>query len=122
MTTTSPIQFGRDLSLAPTGVVSIPKKELKVINTDPHNQKEKCLISVPTSRGETMWVHLDIVKSQQWTTVTNRKSKGKAKASSSNVVSIFTREMEEDVASLTSLGDEESALVADIGTPPTSKT
>jgi len=69
-----------------------------------------------------MWVHPDIIKSQQWTTVTSKKSKGKAKASSSNVVSIFTREMEEDVVSLTSLGDEESALIADMGAPPASST
>jgi len=48
MTTSSPIQFGRNLPLAPTGVVPISKGELKVIDTDPHNQKEKGLISVPT--------------------------------------------------------------------------
>ena len=58
-----------------------------------------------------MWVHPDIVKSQQWTTVTRKKSRGKAKASSSNVVSISTRETEEDVASLTSPGDKESPLL-----------
>ena len=69
-----------------------------------------------------MWVHPDIVESQQWTTVTNRKSKGQAKASSSNVVSIPTRETKEDVTSLTSSGEEESAFVADTGEPPTSKT
>ena len=55
-------------------------------------------------------------------TVTNRKSKGKAKASSNNVVGISRRETEEDVASLTSSGEEESAFAADTGTPPTSKT
>ena len=49
-----------------------------------------------------MWVHPDIVESQQWTTVTSRKSRGKAKASCSNVVSISTRETKEDVAFLTS--------------------
>jgi len=38
-----------------------------------------------------MWVHPDIVESQQWTTVTSRKSKGKARASSSNVVSLYKR-------------------------------
>ena len=65
MTTISPIQFGQDLPLVPTGVVLIPKGELRVINTDPHNQKEKGLILVPTPRGETMWVHPDIVESQQ---------------------------------------------------------
>jgi len=69
-----------------------------------------------------MWVHPDIVESQQWTTVTSRKSRGKAKVSFSNVVSISTRETEKDVASLTSSGDKESAFVADTGTPPTSKT
>jgi len=65
MTATSPIQFGRDLLLAPTGVVPIPKGEIRVINTDPHNQREKGLIPVPTPQGETMWVHPDIVKSLQ---------------------------------------------------------
>ena len=69
-----------------------------------------------------MWVHPDIVESQQWTTVTNRKFKGKAKASSSNMVSISTRETEKDVASLTSLGDEESTFAVDTYTPSTSKT
>ena len=74
-----------------------------MINIDPHNQKEKGLIRIPTPRGEIMWVHPDIVESQQWTTVTNRKSKGKAKASSSNVVGISTRETEEGVVSFTRL-------------------
>ena len=37
MTTSSPIQFGWNLLLASTGVVPIPKGELRVINTDPHN-------------------------------------------------------------------------------------
>jgi len=45
--------------------------------------------------------------------VTSRKFKSKARASFSNVVNISRRETEEDVASLTSSGDEESALVAD---------
>jgi len=103
MTATSPIKFGRNLPLAPTGVVPISKGKLRVINHDPHNQREKDLIPVLTPLEGTMWVHLDIVKSQQWMTVTNRKSKGKAKASSDNVVSISTRETEKNIASLTSL-------------------
>ena len=65
-----------------------------------------------------MWVHPNIMQSQQWTTVTSKKSKGKARASSSNVVSISTRKTEEDVASLTISGDEESVFVADTGAPP----
>jgi len=38
------------------------------------------------------------------------------------VVSISIRETKEDVASLTSSGDEEFAFVPDTGRPPTSKT
>ena len=93
-------------------MVSIPKGELRVINIDPHNQREKGLILVFTPQGETMWVHPDIIESQQWTTITRRKFKDKAKASSSNVVSISTREAKEDVASLTSSADEKSAFAA----------
>ena len=55
-------------------------------------------------------------------TVTSKKYKSKARASSSNVVSISTRETEKDVVSLTSSGDEESAFAADTGALPTSKT
>ena len=69
-----------------------------------------------------MLVHPDIVESQQWTTVTNKKSKSKAKALSSNVVGISTQETEEDVASLTSLGEEESTFAVDKRAPPTLKT
>ena len=73
------------------GVVPIPKGELKVTNTDNHNKKEKGIVPVPTPRGEIIWVHPDIIESQQWTTVTHRKSNGKAKVSSSNVVGIYQR-------------------------------
>jgi len=51
-------------------------------------------------------VYPNIVESQQWKTVTSRRSRGKAKVSSSNVVRISTRETEEDVSSLTSSGDD----------------
>jgi len=44
------------------------------------------------------------------------------KASSSNAVIFSTIKIEDDVASLTSSGDEESAFAADTGAPPTSKT
>jgi len=122
MTVTSSIQFDRDLPPAPTRVVPIPKGELRVVNIDSHNQKLKGLIHIPTPGGETMWVYPDIIESQQWTIVTSRKSKGKAKIFSSNVVGISTREIEEDTTSLTSSGDEESAFAADTGAPPTLKT
>jgi len=124
MTATSPIQFGQNLPLVPTIVVPISKGRTKsdqYWSLQPERERPHGLIPVPTPRGETMWVHPDIVQSQQWTTVTNRKSKGMAKASSSNVVSISTREIKEDVTSLTSSGDEESAIAADTGIPLTSK-
>jgi len=92
-------------------VVPIPKGELRVINTDPHNWRGEGLIAIPTPPGETMWVHPDIVESQQWMTVTSRKSKGKARVSSSNVVSISTRETDEDVTSLTSRETRSSPLL-----------
>jgi len=93
------LKLGIELPSVPTGVVSILKGELRVINTDPPNKKEKGLVPI-------MWVHPDFIESQQWTTVTYRKSKDKAKASSSNVMGISTRETEKDVASLTSSGEE----------------
>jgi len=45
-----------------------------VINTDPHHKEEKGLVPIPTPQGEVMSVHPDLVQSQQWTTVTNKKS------------------------------------------------
>jgi len=51
-------------------------------------------------------------------TVINMKSKGKARASSSNMVIISTKETEEGVASLTSSEEEESAFAADTALLP----
>ena len=41
------LQFGVQL-LTQAGVVPIPKRELRVVNTDPHHQQEKDLIHVST--------------------------------------------------------------------------
>ena len=60
-----------------------------------------------------MWVHPDLVDGQQWTTVTNRKSKGKAKATSCNVVCASSREAETDVPSLTDSEEETLALATE---------
>ena len=81
-----------------------------MVNVDPYHQQEKGLVPVPTPRGEVMWVHPDLVDSQQWTTVTSRKSKGKARASSCNVAS---REAETDVPSLTDSEEETIALATE---------
>ena len=60
-----------------------------------------------------MWVHPDLVDGQQWTTVTSRKSKVKAKASSCNVVYASSREVETDVPSLTDSKEETLALATE---------
>ena len=88
-----------------------------MVNTDPHQQQEKGLVPVPTPQGEIMWVHPDLVNEQQWTTVTNRKSKGKAKASSCNVVCASSREAETDVPSLTDSEEETIVLAAEPNQP-----
>jgi len=63
MIATSPLQLGRDLPPTLNGVVPISRGKLRVINIDPYNQKEKALVPVPTSRGETIWVYPNIVES-----------------------------------------------------------
>ena len=105
---TSFLQFGRQPP-TPSGVVPIPKGELRMINIDPHHQREKGLVPVPTPQGKVMWVHPDLVDGQQWTTITSRRSKGKAKASSRNVVCVSFREAETDISSLTD--SEEGTIV-----------
>ena len=64
-----------------------------------------------------MWVHPDLMDSQQWTTVTSRRSKGKAKASSCNVVCTSSREAETDVPSLTDSEKETIVLAAESNQP-----
>ena len=56
------LQCGKEILSVPVGVVPIPKGELRVINTDPHNKMGKGLIPIPTPRGEIMWVYPDIIK------------------------------------------------------------
>ena len=58
-----------------------------------------------------MWVHPDLVEGQQWTTVTNRKSRGEAKASPCNVVSASFWKVETNVFSLTD-SEEETIVLA----------
>jgi len=64
-----------------------------------------------------MWVHPNLVEGQQWTTITNRKSRGKAKASPCNVVCASSREAEIDVPSLTDLEEETIILAAELNAP-----
>ena len=53
-----------------------------------------------------MWVHPDLVDDQQWTTITNRRFKGKAKVSSCNVVCTSSWEAKTDIPSLNDLEEE----------------
>ena len=115
---TSILQFGTRPP-TPVGVISVPKGELRVVNTDPHQQQEKGLVPVPTPQGEIMWVHPDLVDEQQWTPVTNRKSKGKAKASSCHVICASSREAEDDVPSLTDSEEETIVLATEPNQPTT---
>ena len=57
-----------------------------------------------------MWVHSDLVEGEQWTTVTNRKSKGKVKASPCNVVCASSQEAKTDIPYLTDSEEETSVL------------
>ena len=86
-----------------------------MVNTGPHQQQEKGLVPVPTPQGEIMWVYPDLIDGQQWTTVTSRKSKGKAKASSCNVVCASSREAETDIPPLTDSEEETIVLAAEPG-------
>jgi len=69
-----------------------------------------------------MWVHPDLVDGQQWTTVTNRKSKGKAKASSCNVVSASSQEAETNVSLLTDSEEETIVLATNLNKSLVTKT
>ena len=60
------------------------------------------------------------MEGQQWTTVTNRKSKGKAKASPCNVVCASSQEI--DVASLTDSEEETIILAAEPNAPLMART
>jgi len=73
------------------GATPVPKVRLDVFNPMVEVQKAKGLVPIMTKSREIMWVHPDIVEGQQLTTVTNRKSKGKEKAPSCNVVCASSR-------------------------------
>jgi len=105
----------------PAGVAPIPKGEMKIINFDPHRQKEKGLIPVPTPRGEVMWVHPDIVQDQQWTTVDRKKPRGRGKAPC-NAVGVSSKESEENITALTDSEEEKTVFIAGPEIPPVSTT
>ena len=109
---TSFLQFGVQAP-TPAGVVSIHKRELRVLNIDPPLVGEGSHTCSYAS-GRNYVVHPDLMESQQWTTVTNKKSKGKAKASPCNVVCASSRETETDVPSLTDSEEETIVLATEL--------
>src|SRR3954471_16816709 len=48
------LQFGQSPP-TPIAVHPIPTVEMRIINSDPHRQREKGLVSSPIHGGETMW-------------------------------------------------------------------
>jgi len=69
-----------------------------------------------------MWVHPDLMEGQQWTTITNKKSKGKARASPCNVECAFSQEAETDVLSLIDSEEETIVLATELNAPLVAKT
>ena len=64
-----------------------------------------------------MWVHPTLVEGQEWITVTNRKSRGKAKTSPCNVVSASSSEAKTDLASVTDFEEETIVLAVEVSAP-----
>ena len=64
-----------------------------------------------------MWVLLDLIEGQQWTTVTSRQSRGKANASPCNMVCASSKEVKTDVPSLTDSEEETIVLTKEPNTP-----
>src|SRR5436189_1623639 len=63
-----------------TAVYPIRVVEVRIVNSDPHCQQEKKLVSAPVSGGGTICMHLDPLDDvRPWTTVSRRKSRGKIK-------------------------------------------
>src|SRR3954469_8602076 len=96
---TSCLQFGQSPP-TPTAVFPIPTVEMRIINSDPHQQQEKGLVSTPVPRGGTLWIHSDLLDDvRQWTMVSCKKSRGKSKQANVIIASII--EPDSDVNSLT---------------------
>src|SRR4051812_15601460 len=111
---TSCLQFGQSPP-TPTVVFPIPVVEMRIVNSDPHRQQEKGLMSTPVPVGGIM-CHPDLLEDVlQWTTVSHKKSGGKSRQA--NVIMASTLEPDSDVDSLTDSEKEEEVLATDIARP-----
>src|SRR4051812_1908325 len=112
---TSCIQFGQSPPTSTT-VYPIPAVEMRVINSDPHRQREKGLVRTTIPGGGAMWIHPDLLDEvTPWTKVSRKKSRGKTKQA--NVIIASTIEPDSDVNSLTDSEEEEEVLAASIVGP-----
>ena len=87
------------------GLVPIPKARLHVINPMAEQQEAKCLIPILIESGEIIWVHLDIVKDEQW-----EANRPKLKGKICNAVSLTADDDSVTVASLSDSEGEKPAL------------
>src|SRR4051812_34544388 len=105
---TSCLQLGQSTP-TPTVVFLILAIEMRIINSDPHRQQEKGLVSTLVPSGGTLWVHPDLLDDiGQWTTISRRRSKGRSKQE--NVIIASTIEPNSDVNFLTDSEKEEEVL------------
>src|SRR4051812_16603166 len=111
---TSCLQFGQSPP-TPTVVFPIPVVEMRIVNSDPHRQQEKGLMSTPVPVGGIM-CHPDLLEDVlQWTTVSHKKFGGKSRQA--NVIIASTLEPDSDVDSLTDSEKEEEVLATNITRP-----
>ena len=86
---------------------------MRIVNSDPHHQQEKGLVSTPIPGGGTKWIHPDLLDDvHPWTTVSRKKSRGKTKQA--NVIIASTIEPDSDVNSLTDSEEEGEVLAAGV--------
>src|SRR3954463_15458482 len=72
---TSCLRFGQS---PPTPTAVYPK--VRIVNSDPHFQQEKRLVSIHVSGGGTICLHPDLLDDvRPWTMISCRKSRGKTK-------------------------------------------
>jgi hypothetical protein len=104
------VEFGQGFPKVPVpcGVVPVPRAEMRIINSDPHQQEKKGMVQYATPSGQSMWVHPDLLEDEQWTSVTSKRSKGKGKAC--HIVSASLEDEGAETASLTDSDEDRVAL------------
>src|SRR3954468_11592310 len=125
---TTTIVFGSNEPVALVQVNPIPQIEMTIVNTDPHQQKEKGLVPVNLTNGEVCWVHPDLVEDDQpWAPVVGRRTRvpkatahggrpgNKRATHTSNALSAFIMEKDEDCDAM--LTDSEEGLPAPATNP-----